>query len=294
MAAGGDGVLRGRPTSTVEAQLHAASGRLRAARLPTPALDAEVLLGHVLGVCREAFFTHPERRLNLAQQRRYTRLVDRRVARVPVAYLTGVREFFGHPLRVTPRVLIPRPETEILVERAILFLRSHPKKRDVIDLGTGSGAIAVAVARAAPHARIQALDISRAALLVASRNARALKIVRQVVFRQSDLLARARPADLILANLPYLSASRRRTMPEDVRHEPLAALNGGQDGLSLIRRALRQAPSVVRPGGCLLFECDPLQARRLESLALETWPQAIVQTVRDLAGRPRVVEVHVP
>jgi len=279
---------------SVRAQLRAAAGRLRAAHLPTPSLDAEVLLGHVLGVRRETFLAHPDRSLNPSQQRRYARLIDRRALRVPVAYLTGVREFFGHPVRVSPSVLIPRPETETLVQRAIIFLQSHPDKRDVIDLGTGSGAIAIAMARALPHLRIQALDNSRAALALARTNAQALGIARQVVFRQSDLLANARPADLILANLPYLSASRRRTMPKDVHYEPAEALDGGQDGLRLIRRALGQAPAVVHPRGCALFECDPAQARRVQSLALKAWPQATVRIIADLAGRPRVVEVHVP
>ncbi len=278
----------------MDSVLAAARTRLRAARVVTPALDAEVLLGHALGVPREHLRAHSDDLLSRKQRRRYARLVSRRASHVPVAYLTGTREFFGLPIRVTPRVLIPRPETEILVERAIRFLRSHPDFRLVVDLGTGSGAVAVALARALPHIRVRAVDSDRAALTVARQNARALGVAARVRCSQGDLLNGIRAADVLVANLPYLSARKRRSLPEDVRYEPVAALDGGPDGLRLIHRALEQAPAVLRSRGLALFECDPGQARGLRSRARATWPGASVEVIRDLSGRARVVEVQLP
>jgi len=258
----------------------------------TPELDAEVLLGFVLRVSREVLLAQADRLVDVSHRRRYRRLVARRAGHVPVAYLTSVREFYGLPIRVTPHVLIPRPETELLVERALAYLRTHPTTQEVIDLGTGSGAVAAAIAAAAPAARVQAIDRDPAALRVARRNALTLGLTKRIRFRCADLLVGAGRADLIAANLPYLSAARRRKLPPEVRREPRSALDGGPDGLSVIRRALAQAPHTLRSPGCLLLECDPGQAARLRRLAQRTWPNAAVSVIPDLAGRARVVEVR--
>ena len=192
-------------SSTVRGQLESARSALARARVPAGWLDAEVLLAHVLKRPREWLHTYPERRVASRQRQAFQRLVRRRAARVPVAYLTGEREFFGHRLRVTPAVLIPRPETERLVELAIDWLGKHPGARQVIDLGTGSGAIAIAVAAAVPSARVRALDVSQRALRVATSNIRAQRLASRVKPERRDLLAGARKADLILGNLPYVS-----------------------------------------------------------------------------------------
>src|SRR5207253_8453347 len=173
---------------------------------------------------------------------------------MPVAYLTGNKEFYGLGLRVTPRVLIPRPETELLVELAIDFLQAHPDARRVIDLGTGSGAIAVAIGRRVPSVRVEASDVNLPALRVAAGNVRDHRLVSRVRLTRRDLLEGASPADLIIANLPYLSAAQRRRWQPELAYEPAQALDGGRDGLDLIRRALLQARCRLTAACTLMLE----------------------------------------
>ena len=276
----------------VKAQLATTRATLATAGIPYAWLDAEILVAHVLESSRERLHSHPEQLLTASQRRRLTRLTTRRAARVPVPYLTGEREFYGHMLTVTPAVLIPRPESELLVELAIDWLRTHPGARRIIDLGTGSGAVAIAVARAVPRVRIVARDVSARALRVAAVNIARYRLRRRITTVKSDLLRGAVPADLILANLPYISEAQRRVRPKELKYEPALALDGGGDGLALICTALAQAPAVVKPSGGLLFECDPAQARRIVRLAQGHWPSAQVSVHKDLAGRDRVVRIQ--
>jgi release factor glutamine methyltransferase len=284
--------LRDQDGRRVRDQLRGARQRLTQAGIARAALDAEVLLAHVLKRPREWLWAHDDRPLTVAQARRFRHLLAQRSRRVPVAYLTGVKEFFGEPVRVNRSVLVPRPDTEVLVEAGLRFLRDCPEARDVIDLGTGSGAIAIAVSRHYPRARIQALDNDDRALQVARANVRARRMSGRVQVRRSDLFQRARPADLVLANLPYLSAAARRHLPRDVRHEPKTALNGGADGLRLIRRALADAPRMLRSGGAMVIECDPRQARSVVRLARSAFPGATIGVLADLSRRSRAVEVR--
>jgi release factor glutamine methyltransferase len=278
---------------TVRNSLIDARSTLKDARIWSGWLDAEVLLAHVLQQERAWLHAHPERPLTATQRRRFRDLISRRAAYEPVAYLTGEREFYGHAIRVSPAVLIPRPDTEILVELAVEWLRDHPQARRVIDLGTGSGAIAIAIAKAVPSIRVTAIDLDARTVRVAEANVAEHRLVSRVTVRRRNLLQGTPAADLIAANLPYLSAARRRTGGPELAYEPEAALDGGKDGLDLIRRAIEQAPAVIRPGGCLLFECDPLQARPIEQLARRTWPTVKVSVHKDLAGRERVVQLEV-
>jgi len=273
-------------------QLIGAQRRLRKAGIARAALDAEILLGHVLKRPREWLWAHDDRKVTAAQAGRFRRLLGQRARRVPVAYLTGVKEFFGEPIRVDRNVLVPRPDTEVLVEAGLRFLQEHPEALDVIDLGSGSGAIATALARNCPRARIQALDGDPRALKVARANVRARGVAGRVRVVRSDLFTAARPADLVLANLPYLSDKARQHLPADVRHEPKRALDGGPDGLRLIRRALQDAPRMLRPGGAMVIECDPRQARSVVRLARLAFPAATVGVLADLSRRPRAVEVR--
>jgi len=277
---------------TVKAQLAKTRAALSEAGIAYGWLDAEVLLAHVLNSTRERLHGHPERRLTTAQRQRLTRLTRRRVARVPVPYLIGEREFYGHMLTVRPGVLIPRPETELLVELAIDWLQAHPAARRVIDLGTGSGAVAIALAKAVPRIRIEARDVSARALRVADENIARHRVRRRITTVRGDLLRGAAPADLILANLPYIPEALRRIRPKELDYEPALALDGGKDGLDLIRVALTQAPSALRPGGLVLFECDPAQVRRVVRLAQRQWPLAQVSVHKDLAGLDRVVRIQ--
>jgi len=278
--------------SRVKAQLAAARATLAKAGIPYAWLDAEILVAHVIHSSRERLHSHPEQRLTAPQRARLRRLTTRRVARVPVPYLVGEREFYGHMVKVTPAVLIPRPSSELLVELAIDWLMAHPQARRVIDLGTGSGAVAISVAKALPQVRIEARDVSARALRVADENIAAHRLRRRIATVRGDLLRGASPADLILANLPYIPEALRRVRPKELEYEPALALDGGKDGLTLIRTALAQAPEVLKPGGLVLFECDPAQTRRLVRLAQGHWPAAEVSVHKDLAGLNRVVRIQ--
>ena len=276
----------------VKAQLAKARATLATAGIPLPWLDAEILVAHVIHSSRERLHSHPDRQLTLAQRTRLRRLTSRRAARVPVPYLVGEREFFGHMFRVTPAVLIPRPSSELLVELAIDWLKTHPNARRVIDLGTGSGAVAISVAKAVPQVRIEARDVSARALRVADENIAHYRLRRRITTVRAHLLRGAAPADVILANLPYIPEALRRFRPKELEYEPALALDGGKDGLALIRNALAQAPAAVKLGGLLLFECDPAQTRRIVRLAQGHWTAADVSVHKDLAGLNRVVRIQ--
>jgi release factor glutamine methyltransferase len=278
--------------SRVKAQLATTRAALAKADIPYPWLDAEILVAHVLHSSRERLHSHPERLLTTSQRVRLRRLTSRRVARVPVPYLVGEREFYGHMLKVTPAVLIPRPSSELLVELAIDWLKTHPQARRVIDLGTGSGAVAISVAMAVPQVRIEARDVSARALRVAAENVARYRLRRRITTAKGDLLRGAAPADLILANLPYIPEAVRRVRPKELEYEPALALDGGKDGLDLIRTALAQAPAALSAGGLMLFECDPAQTRRIVRLAQGLWSSAQVGVHKDLAGLDRVVRIQ--
>ena len=276
----------------VKAQLAKARATLTTAGIPLPWLDAEILLAHVVQSSRERLHSHPDRLLTVAQRARLRRLTSRRAARVPVPYLVGEREFFGHVFRVTPAVLIPRPSSELLVELAIDWLKAHPSARRVIDLGTGSAAVAISVAKAVPQVRIEARDVSARALRVAADNIAHHRLRRRITTVKANLLRGAKPADVILANLPYIPDALRRIRPKELDYEPALALDGGKDGLDLIRTALSEAPAALKAGGLVLFECDPAQTRRVVRLAQGHWPSAEVSVHKDLAGLNRVVRIQ--
>jgi release factor glutamine methyltransferase len=276
----------------VKAQLAKTRATLTTAGIPLAWLDAEILLAHVLQSSRERLHSHPDRQLTVAQRARLRRLTSRRAAQVPVPYLVGEREFYGHMFRVTPAVLVPRPSSELLVELAIDWLRAHPRARRVIDLGTGSGAVAISVAKAVPQVRIEARDVSARALRVAAENIANYRLSQRITPVKADLLRGAAPADAILANLPYIPEALRRVRPKELEYEPALALYAGKDGLSLIRAALEQAPAVVKPGGLVLFECDPVQTRRIVRVALAHWPVAQISVHKDMAGLDRVVQIQ--
>ena len=245
----------------------------------SPRLDAEVLLSHVLGVDRTALLAHPERPLTPEQAAAYRALVARCAAGEPVAYLVGYREFYGLRFHVTPDVLIPRPETEHLVEGALAWARGRAGLQ-VVDVGAGSGAIAVALAVHLPGATVTAIDNSAAALDVADRCA----------FVLGDLLAPLRaPVDLIAANLPYVASDAFSLV---ATFEPRRALDGGPDGLRVIARLLAQAPPLLKDESLLLLEIGYDQADAVTAMARDALPGAQVSVIHDYAGHPRVVRVE--
>jgi release factor glutamine methyltransferase len=276
---------------TVAATLNQAIPKLRTC-MASPQLEAELLLIHILGLRRSDLYAHPERLLNLEQLRAYEEFVERRVQGEPLPYLTGHIEFYGLDLNVDPRVLIPRPETETLVELA-LSEAEQGRPLSVVDVGTGSGCIAIALAVHRPRARLYALDLSAGALHVARSNAQRFGVTERIAFIQSDLLTAVRgPVDLIVSNPPYVAGGEWSTLAYQVaEHEPQLALYGGTDGLSSVRRLLNQARGRLRPGGVLLIEMGATQGAAVVRLARNVFPQDEVVLHADLAGRDRVLRV---
>ncbi|GAB4573550.1 MAG: peptide chain release factor N(5)-glutamine methyltransferase [Anaerolineae bacterium] len=260
----------------------------------SPQLDAHVLLAHVLGVVRATLIAHPERVLTAEQAAAFDALVARAAGGEPVPYLIGERAFYRHDFSVTPDVLIPRPETEHLVEATLnLVRRLWPDSQGLalVDVGTGSGAIAVSLAAALPGVRMIALDISPAALAVARRNAARVGVALECY--ESDLLE-GLPADVqpavIVSNPPYIPTAELATL-EVAQHEPRLALDGGPDGLAVIRRLVTQAAErLVRPGA-LLMEIGSGQGAAVQVLCESAFSRTDVRVLRDYAGHERVVEV---
>lgn len=254
-------------------------------------LDAEVLLMHVLDKPRSHLHAWPEKVLTETELARLDSLLQRRAAGEPVAHLTGRREFWSLTLEITPDTLIPRPDTECLVEQALARLPAGPPLR-VADLGTGSGAIVLALASERPEWQLYAVDRSPACLAVARRNARRLGL-GGVHFLLGDWGAALADAslDAIVSNPPYVAAADPHLQQGDVRHEPLAALASGKDGLDDIRRLAGDAARVLKPGGRLFLEHAPGQSRDIHNL-LKNHNFQDIRAVRDLAGRERVTEAR--
>lgn len=255
--------------------------------LDSARIEVQCLLQHVLNVTRAYLLAHPERRLNKPEQTQYDELLQRRLCGEPIAYLLGEREFFGLSFKVTPATLIPRPETELLVELALQRMPSHASCR-VLDLGTGSGAIALAIAHERPDAEVLACDTSLAALDVARENARRLDITN-ATFILSDWLQslNGKRFDIIVANPPYVAAGDPHLVQGDVRFEPASALVSDGDGLHDIRRIISQANSHLELGGWLLLEHGYDQAAQVREL-LQQAGYGEVFSARDLAGIERV------
>lgn len=249
------------------------------------ALDYRVLLCHALDLNRIALITQSERALDAQEAQRFAALVQRRLDGEPVAYVVGQREFFGLPFEVSGAVLIPRPDTELLVE---LTLERLPAQGRVLDMGTGSGAIAVALAHTRQDADVTALDVSAEALAVAGRNAAANGA--RVRFLQSDWYAAlqgAAPFDVIASNPPYIASGDRHLSEGDLRYEPVGALTDHADGLSALRTIIAGAPAHLKPQGWLLMEHGYDQSAQVRTL-LSDAGYTEVQSWRDLAGIERV------
>lgn len=249
--------------------------------------EAELLLMHVLGVNRTWLYAHSDDAVEGESADRFRGLMERRVAGEPIAYLTGHREFFALDLQVTRDVLIPRAETELLVELALAKIPQHLTV-DIADLGTGSGAVALALAHGRPQARVLATDASGSALAVARANAQRLKI-SNVQFAQGDWCAplAGKMFALIVSNPPYIAANDAHLGQGDLRFEPVAALASGTDGLDAIRQIAQTTPEHLQSGGWLLLEHGFDQGAAVRSI-LQARGFVAVETARDLEGRDRV------
>lgn len=262
---------------------------LTEARPRVSALDAHVLLADILQTERAHVLAHPEAELTPEQAERFRGQIERAAAGEPIAYILGRRAFYDRDFTVTSAVLIPRPETELLLEQALTWAKARPPLR-AVDVGTGSGALAVTFAALVPHADVYAVDISAAALAVARGNAE--RHAARVTFAQGDLLAPFLddpPFDLVMANLPYIAADEVPTLAVS-RYEPITALDGGADGLDLIRQLVAQLPRVTLPGALILLEIGAGQGAAALEIVHALRPAA-AEIIPDYAGHDRIVRV---
>jgi len=268
---------------------------LEAAGIPDARLEAEVLVMNVMRMARQNIFAEQETEVSGQQQATLDSYLERRFDREPLAYILGQREFYGISVMVTPAVLIPRAETEGLVEHALFMALMGMESTDltIADVGTGSGAIAINLAIHLPAAKIFAVDVSDAVLDVASFNIRAHGVADRVSLAIGDLLeAVPEPVDLIVANLPYIPTERIPTLQLEVQKEPASALDGGPDGLDLVRRLLIQAEAKLKDHGIILLELDPEQVPVVQDLALKHFPGGSTSVEQDLAHLDRILAIH--
>jgi release factor glutamine methyltransferase len=285
------------PPATVGAALERARLGLRSSE--SGPLEAQVLLAHLLNRPRSWILAHPEAPLPLLLSNQYVSLILRLVRGEPLAYLTGRQEFFGLSFEVTPDVLIPRPETELMVETGLRWLTSR-RERTIrpahpllaVDLGTGSGCIAASLAVHDAELRVIATDVSARALAVAAHNFANLGVSDRVRLLQADLLSPLRGRiDLLCADLPYCLAAPLENLPV-IRHEPRLALDGGPDGLRLITRALGQTASLLAGDGLALYEIEESQGPAARDLAGKYFSQAGISMEKDLSGKDRLLKIQ--
>lgn len=282
---------------TVREVLRLGTERLRKEGIDSAALDMSLILAEVLGTNRLGLYLNMDRPLDEAELTAARALLARRIKREPVAYLLGRREFYGLTFEVTPDVLIPRPETEHLVEQAIAWIREQAETTPeplLADIGTGSGAIAVAIAHACPQSRWIATDISAGALAVARSNAESHGVEDRIEFRQGAFLEPIREVlDGLCSNPPYVAlADRDKLEPDVAQWEPQTALFSGPEGLDHIRDLIALAPARLRPGGLFMIECGAGQDEPIADLLAENGNYGLVRIHPDLAGIGRVVQTE--
>ncbi|MBN2186078.1 MAG: peptide chain release factor N(5)-glutamine methyltransferase [Dehalococcoidia bacterium] len=281
---------------TLSKALRSISHTLSIAEIDDASTEAELLLCHVLGISTTQLYTETERALTSVEINNLQRLIQRRLLHEPVAYILRYCEFYGIAFYIDERALIPRPETETLVEKATEIYHHSPSAGSTIaDIGTGSGALAISIALALPQAKIYATDISASALQVAEINCRRHQIDSQVELLQGNLLEPLpKPVDMIVANLPYVRDSELQALsPEIINFEPIIALGGGKNGLDKIQQLLEQIPGKLNHGGHFLLEIGQYQGEAVTSLISNHFPQASIELTPDLSGIDRVVKVGV-
>jgi len=261
-------------------------------------LECELLLRHALKISRVQLYLNLNQELNPKQEETFWHLIERRLNHEPTAYITGHCEFYGLDFYVDPRVLIPRPESELLVETAIKFASLHPAGKDsphlIAEVGTGSGAIAIVLARHLPQAKIYASDLSAAALEVATINCQRHGFQNRVQLLLGNILeVLPEPVDLIVANLPYVKDSEMEKLsPEIKRFEPRLALAGGEDGLDKVHQLCRQASNWLRPEGGMLLEIGQEQGSAVTTFLRNLFPSANLEVIADWSGIDRVVSLR--
>lgn len=282
---------------TILALIRWADERFKKEGIATPRLDAEVLLAETLGMDRVGLYTHYDQPLQADELARFKPLVLRRLRREPVAYILGRREFWSLPLRVTPDVLIPRPETETLVAEALRVLSPNDQEElRLLEIGTGSGAISIALAKELPEAKITATDLSPKALSVAEENAAKNRVRDQIRFLQGDLfqpVPKGAAFDLVVSNPPYITRGQLSSLMPEVRdYEPRIALDGGKDGLDFFRRALPAVAGYLRSGGWFLAELGAGQDRQVLEIAQKNLELDSLGFAKDLSEINRVFKAR--
>lgn len=262
----------------------------------TPLLDGQVLLANILGKSRSWVLAHPEAKLSKEQSKDLKAFAERLAKGEPLPYILGHWEFYGLEFKVTPDVLIPRPETELIVEQAISWLRANPTRRRAADVGTGSGCLAIALAVNVRDLQVTAGDVSTKALDIARYNAQKHDVEDRLDINECELLENLKPPgqtrfDLICANLPYIPTGNLENLTVS-RWEPRLALDGGVDGLDYVRRLLEQAPGKLAPGGLLLLEVEASLGQTVRDLANKSFPNNANRLLTDLAGLDRVLMVE--
>ncbi|MFH0987956.1 MAG: peptide chain release factor N(5)-glutamine methyltransferase [Parcubacteria group bacterium] len=287
--------------------------KLQKEKIASAFLDAEVILSSVIGKPREFLFTHPERKLTGRQFNRFRALINQRATKIPVAYLTKQKEFFGLNFFVNKNVLIPRPETELLIEQIVdISINQKNNKtngqkiKTIADIGTGSGCVAISIAKNIPNVRILATDISKSALTVARRNAKQLGATKKIQFFHGNLLSpiNNEKIDIVVANLPYLPdpatapiptrptrLSQTKEIAAELKHEPQNALYAGPDGLKIYEKLFKQISELKFKPRFVLIEIDHRQSSQIKKLIETFLPHAKIQIKKDLCGRDRVVEI---
>jgi len=278
---------------TIQKALLSAVNKLKNQNQTSAHLDAEVLLAFVTKKPKTYLLSNIEKQLTVSQVKKFNSLISKRRSGTPVAYLTNHKEFYGLDFYITRNVLIPRPETETLVETAIKAARQLHKDTNepvtLADIGTGSGNIAVTLAKYIPFSKLIATDISEKAIEVAKKNARHHKVLKRITFKRGDLLKplqKFKP-NIIVANLPYLTKNEL----VNVRHEPKQTLYGGKMGLVLIQKLLSQTPKILAQKGIILLEISPAQVKAVDYFVEQHLPEKKTSFIKDLAGRERVVKI---
>ncbi len=273
---------------TLKQALNRAREILAASDVEEASLESELLLRHTLKISRVQLYQDLAHELNAEQEETFRKLVERRLTGEPTVYITGHREFYGLDFYVDPNVLIPRPESELLVEKALALARSRSISA-IAEIGTGSGAVAISLALNLPQTKIYATDISAPALKIARFNCQKHGALDRIHFLQGDMLdPLPEPVDIIIGNLPYV---KEQELPPLTSFEPRLALNGGADGLERIRRLCRQAIGKLRPDGCLLIEIGQGQGKAVTAFLRGLFPTAEIGVSPDLSGIERVVSL---
>jgi release factor glutamine methyltransferase len=276
---------------TLQEALNFAKSALSSRNVEDAGLESEVLLRHALGIDRTQLYLTLKEELTPEQEKTFRELLERRLSGVPLAYVVKHREFYGLDFYINQDVLIPRPETELLVEKALELAKNKPI-HTIADVGTGSGIIAVTLAVRLPDVKIYATDISEKALAVALFNAEKHGVVYRITFLKGDLVRPIpEPCDLIVANLPYV---KRAEITPPIAAEPHQALDGGKEGLDVIKRFCREVKTKLTPGGYVLMEIGRGQSETVKKYLLSLYPDAEIEVYKDMSGIERVVEARIP